>query len=153
MCHVITHVKWLKEPVEISQKGHGAFIKLYADNAEHRAIAEKAYEQVKDSEWIELDTSPLDAPALPHSSASTSACSSSSAGPGSASAADGPPAPADNENQGREPVINTTVEMTLPDESKVQGVVTRKTNDLCWVGDGSGRIHEGIKRSDLRIIH
>jgi len=96
VCHVITHVKWLKEPVDIPQKGQGPFIKLYAEKPKkpeqalcHRTIAEKVYEQVKDSDWIELDTSPLDAPALPNSGTSTSAGSSSSAGSGGASAADG----------------------------------------------------------------
>jgi len=60
VCHVITHVKWLKEPVDIPQKGQGSFIKLYAEKPEHRTIAEKVYEQVEDREWIELDTSALD---------------------------------------------------------------------------------------------
>jgi hypothetical protein len=50
-------------------------------------------------------------------------------------------------------VINTTVEMTLPDGSKVQGVVVFVGGDSYWVAEASGRIHEGIKRSDLRIIH
>jgi hypothetical protein len=96
VCHVITHVKWLKEPVDIPQKGQGPFIKLYAEKPKkpeqalcHRTIAEKVYEQVKDRDWIELDTSPLDAPALPNRGTSTSAGSSSSAGSGGASAADG----------------------------------------------------------------
>ena len=33
---------------------------------EHRTMAEKVYEQVKDTGWIELDTSMLDAPAPPN---------------------------------------------------------------------------------------
>ena len=89
VCHKITRVKFCTVPVGITQKGQGAFIKLYAEQPEHRRIAEKVYEQVRESEWIDLDTSPLDAPALPNSGTSTSAGSSSSAGSGGASAADG----------------------------------------------------------------
>ena len=151
VCHVITHMKWLKEPVDIPQKGQGAFIKLYADNPEHRRIAEKVHEQVTDREWIELDTSPLDAPALPHGSASTSAGSSSSAGSGSASATDGTTAPPDDENQSSEPVAGNIVEVELPGGSKVQGSVVYRTDDLYCV-QVDHEWHKGVKRSDLRVM-
>ena len=151
VCHVITHVKWLKEPVDIPQKGQGPFIKLYAEKPEHRTIAEKVYEQVKD-EWIELDTSPLDAPALPnHSMPSGGSSSSSSAGPGSANAADGPPAPAHNESLDSGLVAGNVVEETLPDGRKVQGTVVYRIDNLYCVDVGH-ELHKGVKSSDLRLL-
>ena len=51
------------------------------------------------------------------------------------------------------PAIDTAVEVALPDGCKVKGVVVFEGDGLYWVGDASGRIHKGIKRTDLRLLH
>ena len=107
---------------------------------------------MKDSDLIELDTSPLDAPAPPnHSMPSGGTSSSSDTCPGSANATDGPPAPARSESLDSELVAGNVVEETLPDGRKVQGTVVYRTGDLCCVAVDD-EWHKGVKRSDLRVI-